>query len=186
MFSRTLLGCSLLVTSLTAAGCDHYYKSDTGNDSGSSTTTTTPSAVPSINKIGWNCDENAYWFDVLVEGPSVGGWLYIYQTGSSSPWTEDHPVEIYNAAADGSTPHLYLDLPSVYPDYTAVISGRTTLYDCSKITQMHETLTFVMEIDDLQGNLQVDCAMWGHNTDAVPSNQEHCDRITPETAARLF
>jgi len=136
-----------------------------------------------IDTVGFGCDENAYWFDIYTAGLSTGGWLYMYQTGSSSPWNEDHPVNVYDADADGNWTRLYLSLDSVYPDAAQVVSGSTTLYDCTEETGMLNTLTFVIEVDNHNGTLAIDCAVWGHNPDAAPADD--CERLEPDDSPQL-
>jgi len=136
-----------------------------------------------LDTVGWGCDENAYWFDIYTVGVSTGGWLYTYQTGSSTPWNEDHPIDVLDTAGDSSWTRLYLSLDSVWPDFSAVVSGSTTLYDCTPSTDMWSTLTFVVEIDDADGNIGIECAVWGNNPDAAPADD--CARITPDTVTQL-
>jgi len=135
-----------------------------------------------VDSVGWNCDEDAYWFEVYVAGQSTGGWLYMYQTGTSSPWNEDHPIDVHESAPDWNWTRLYLSLDSVYPDVTAVVSGSTTLYDCSDGSEMPSTITFIIEIDAVS-QIAVECVVWGDSPNDAPADD--CARITPDLVSQL-
>jgi len=192
---------ALTATALTSVGCDFYFKPplgaepivDTGEDDapdvGEPDHPDEPgSDEPSvdlpvaIDSTGWGCDEDAFWFEVYTTGWATGGWLYMYQTGSSTPWNEDHPVDAYETDTEGYWTHLYLALDSVYPDASAMVSGSTTLYLCDDYG-MQDTLTYIIEVDDSEGHIGVDCVVWGDNPDAAPASD--CARITPDSVSRL-
>jgi len=181
MFKTALFATSLLCCMSLGLGCSENKNCDTADCSNffDSEYDSEPPDTQ-IDTVGWWCDENAYWFDVYTVGISPGGWLYIYQTGSSSPWNEDHPMTVYDSDIGGHWTRLYLDLRSVYPDATQTVSGSTTLYDCTEETGMKNTLTFVLEVD---GNLGTECVAWGDNPDAAPADD--CARIEPDRVSQL-
>jgi len=183
-----LTGCDFILkppTDAVPVG-DDTYMTDIGEDDAPDIGVTEPDYPDyetTFEDIGWSCDAEAYWFAGNTEGLSTGGWLYMYQTGSSTPWNEDHPVPVYDAALDGSWTQLYLDLISVYPDPSAVVSGSTTLYECSGATRLEATLPVVLELDGADGTIAIECVVWGHNPDAAPADD--CARISPYDAPRL-
>jgi len=182
MFKKTFFVASIIAGTVAVLGCSGKDDDSGLTDSG----TTNPGVVipdTALDSIGFGCDADAYWFDVYITGISTGGWLYIYQTGSSTPWNEDHPIDVYETAGDSTWTRLYLSLDSVYPNADQVVSGSTTLYDCTDTTGMQYTLTYVVEIDDGDGNIGVECAVWGDNADAAPADD--CDRITPDAATQI-
>jgi len=136
----------------------------------------TTDAQVTISSVAWGCDADGYSFHVETTGSSSGGWLYMYQTASPSPWNEDHPIDVSETAGAGT--ELYLYLESVYPNPSDVVSGSATLYDCSG-TGMENTITFIIEVDDHNGNPNVDCVVWGDDPNAAPADD--CAIITPDS-----
>ena len=183
MFKKTFFIASLIAGTVAVLGCDGKGEDSGAVDTDTPGGTTTPIPDTALDTVGWGCDDNAYWFDIYTVGVSTGGWLYMYQTGSSTPWNEDHPIDVEETAGDSSWTRLYLSLDSVYPNADQVVSGSTTLYDCTDTTGMQYTLTYVVEIDDGDGNIGVECAVWGDNADAAPADD--CDRITPDAATQI-
>ena len=135
-----------------------------------------------FDSAGWGCSTTNYWYDIYTTGISTGGWLYIFQD-TASPWDEDHPLPVYESAADSSYTRLYLDLGIVYPDATAVVSGSTTLYSCADGNGMENTLNWVVEIDGADGENNIECVVWGTNPDNAPADD--CARVNAATVAQL-
>jgi len=181
------LGVSVLALPvLTSVGCDYYYKLFDTSAAADSAAPASDSAAPTgaaplgVDTVGWGCDEDSYWFEVYTTGLATDGWLYIYQTNSATPWDEDHPLDIHEADTAGDWSLLYLALDSVYPDYTAVVSGQSTLYPCSDDSPVHETLTFIIEVEDAHG---ADCVVWGHNPNGAPADE--CQRVVANQTEQL-
>ena len=122
---------------------------------------------PVVTTVSWDCDEDGYSYAFKTSSVATGGSLYIYQTGSSSPWDEFHPVSVLSTDPGDTWTELGLDLESVYPDVGAVSSGVSTLYACDE-GGMQYTLTWVLEVDSTSA-AGVSCAVWGHNPEAVTS-----------------
>ncbi|MCB9759583.1 MAG: hypothetical protein H6739_07055 [Alphaproteobacteria bacterium] len=127
----------------------------------------------------WNCDSTGYWYDVYATGWQYGAELYIYQTGSSSPWFEfghEFPqTEPWSTASDvdqasGDTrgyysdygywdnPYMELVTVDAPPD---VVMGSTTLFNCDDA----ETLTWSVVVYGENG-ASPDCASWGDDPTA--------------------
>ncbi len=114
----------------------------------------------SIDTAGGDCDKKGWFYDVVTVGLSSGADLYIYQTGSSSPWSEDHPIPVYDSSAYGYWTDLYLTLGYV-SSTTDVVSGSTTLFSCD--TARVDTLTWLVDVYDDAG-VYADCVTWGDDT----------------------
>ena len=115
-----------------------------------------PGADVTITEAGHDCDNVGYWIDVYTTGEASVGDLYLMQTGSSEPWDEYHPVEVYSYDPFTGT-NLYVELDSV-DSVSDVVSGSTTLFDCS-----HDaTITWLLDVFDA-GGTYADCLTWGHD-----------------------
>ena len=147
-------------------------------DSGESTEEHPPLET-TINTVAWGCTESDYFYDVYTVGWSVGGWLFTYQN-TLEPWSEDHPIPVYESDPDGYWSHLYLDLVIVSPRVDKQESGISTLYTCD---DMKDTLTFIIEVDDMNGVENVECVVWGADPDSVDADD--CERIEAGEAEQL-
>jgi hypothetical protein len=118
-----------------------------------------------IDTLDWNCDSSDYWYDVYLIGWGTSPDLYIYQTGSSNPWDEAHsfPADSYDFDPNGCWDNHYLQLART-DDWQAVVSGSTTLYECSD--DRAATLTWHLEVYDADG-ASADCVVWGDDPSSL-------------------
>jgi hypothetical protein len=118
-----------------------------------------------IDSIDMNCDQADWWFDVYSVGWMSSPDLYIYQTGSETPWDESHPfpAESYDFDPNGCWDNFYLQLART-DDPDAVVSGETTLYQCDNARK--DSLTWHLVIYDVDG-AESDCAVWGDDPDSL-------------------
>ncbi|MCP4810619.1 MAG: hypothetical protein GY913_33180 [Proteobacteria bacterium] len=117
-----------------------------------------PAAEAGVPAVGWNCDATDYWYDFYTVGWTGGGYLWIYQTGSTNPWNEEHTVPVLASSEKGHWDNLYLQV-AITDDYTQVEDGVKTLYACDG--SMETTLTWLLEVYDTSGTTLADCAVWG-------------------------
>ncbi|MCP4810422.1 MAG: hypothetical protein GY884_34235 [Proteobacteria bacterium] len=170
---KTLLGA---VTLIALTACDSKTCSDTGGCETAEpvTTDTSPAEMydgPTyIADAEWHCDESGWWYIVETVGWSNGGDLWIYQTGSATPWDESHPIPVYDADPYGWETMLYLELAHV-ESANDQVDGESTLFDCAKDRQ--ETLTWLVTVTDDLG-AEADCLTWGDDTSFYA---KECDNV---------
>ena len=134
------------------------HDTDTDTDTPVDTDTGTAPVAVAITTAGGDCDKKGWFYDIYTTGMSNGGDLWIYQTGSTSPWEEDHPLPVYTSSDTES--NLYLEL--TYVASTAdVVSGSTTLFGCD--TARQDSLTWLVYVYD-SADEYADCVTWGHDT----------------------
>ncbi len=180
MFKKAFFATALVGGALLTLGCDGKG-GDTGDTGPGGAGGSNVPTETTIDSVAWGCNTTNYFYDIYTVGWSTGGWLFTYQN-TASPWNEDHPIPVYEDDPDGYWSRLYLDLESVYPNAGDVQSGVSTLYSCDG-DGMQYTLTFVVEVDDMNGVQNVDCAVWGANPDGVDADE--CARVSPGTATQL-
>ncbi|GEM_PF-1478599 len=114
-----------------------------------------------ITEAGGDCKDGAkeavWWYDIYTTGLASGADLYIYQTGSTSPWDEYHPVDVYSSDDYGWETNLYIEL-DIVTSTSDVTSGSTTLFQCNSARKA--TLTYLVDAFDDTGSY-ADCVTWG-------------------------
>ncbi len=119
-----------------------------------------------IDSFDWDCDSTDWWYDVYLIGWGSSPDLYIYQTGSSNPWDEDHPfpADSYDFDPDGCWDEHYLQLGQT-DSPNAVVSGSTTLYDCDN--DRKASLTWHLVVYEFDSASEADCAVWGDDPSSL-------------------
>ena len=117
-----------------------------------------------ITEAGGDCKDGAkealWWYDIYTVGLASSADLYIYQTGSTSPWDEYHPVDVYSSDDYGWETNLYIEL-GIVSSTGDVVSGSTTLFQCNDAR--YNSLTWLVDVFD-DTNTYADCVTWGHDT----------------------
>ena len=124
----------------------------------------TPDVAAGTVAIGYNCDTADWWYDVYTVGWTGGGQLAIYQVDVSNPWDEIHDVRSYEFADGGHWDNLYLQLAQV-DQPGDVVSGSTTLYECS--SSREASMTWHLVVYETDGTTDADCAVWGDDPGAL-------------------
>ena len=111
--------------------------------------------VPSIESISWDCDteQNKWTFEVKTEQWTGGGWIWMAKSSTNA---EAHKIKSVEAAADGSSDRLKLNL-GIAEDWRAATRGSSTRWFCSDIPE----LSFLSTVHDARGNEVADCRTWG-------------------------
>ena len=113
--------------------------------------------------ITFDCDSANWWYDVYTVGWSGGADLWIYQTDSSTPRDEYHPMGSYDFDDQGWWDNLYLLLDTVA--YSSdVVWGRSTLYFCDQARI--DRLSWHLAVYDVSG-ADADCAVWGEDPSSL-------------------
>ncbi len=163
---KTMMVGTCLVALVALTACD-TKTCETGADCDTSSVVvdTSPTEIydgaTTIDDVEWNCDEVGYWYVVETVGWSAGGDLWIYQTGSDTPWDEYHPLPVFDADPYGYETMLYLALEHV-DSANEQVAGETTLFDCDSKRQA--TLSWLVTVTDDLGN-DADCLAWGDDAD---------------------
>lgn len=110
---------------------------------------------PQIEAVRWSCDvEAGTWsFSIQTAAWTGGGEIWMAQNDDT---VEVHRIRSVEAAADGSTDALALELESV-ADWRDAVSGRLTRWRCAD----EPVLTFQAVVFETTGQREVDCRSWG-------------------------
>ncbi len=129
---------------------------DGGGPGGGDTADPAYSGPTYVDGVTVDCDADWWRYEIETTGPATGANLYIYQTGTSSPWDEYHPVTDVTVAEGDWSSSLVLDL-DITQDYSAVVSGSVSLFQCNE--GRISTLTWMVLVFD--GASRADCVVWG-------------------------
>lgn len=119
--------------------------------------------VTSLDFYAYDCDSVGYFFDAALIGWGSAPELYIYETGASNPWNEQHPfpADPYEYDPNGCSELYYLELNTV-EEIVEVVEGSTTLFNCDHIS----VLSWLIYIFNVEGDA-IECGAWGDNVDAI-------------------
>jgi hypothetical protein len=111
---------------------------------------------PLIDRISFGCSsETPSWsFEVLTRGWTGSGTLYM---ATRTDYLERHVVRSVEAATDGTSDHLELDL-LIVPDWRDAVSGASTAFLCNASTRA--ALNYRLMVHDTRGE-DADCRSWG-------------------------
>lgn len=112
-----------------------------------------------VAEVSWNCDDsaNTWTYSVLTDGWANTVTLDIHETGSTTPWSESHPMDNTAFAEDGSWDQWDLVLDEV-TTIGEVVSGETTLFECG--FHGDDSLAWMATMD--AGENGTDCGVWGY------------------------
>jgi hypothetical protein len=114
-----------------------------------------------ITSVDWTCsaEDDTWTFRIATEGWTGGGLLSMSDDGLR---IEAHEVLTLEAAADGSTEELLLEL-EIEADPQLVVSGRSTRHLCNADTRA--ALAYRLVVYEAFENGVADCRVWGQELD---------------------
>lgn len=130
-------------------------------------------ADPVISSVSWTCDpKRSLWtLRIVTEAWTGGGLAWMARDADRY---EEHRIRSVEAASDGSTDALELEL-DVVADWRDASPGSSTGWHCSDQPQ----LTFQVAVFEITGSEQTDCLRWGATPDLWDAfvDVNRCDNL---------